>query len=191
MTSALSVQLDGRVSAALAAGRFGEVAALVADGELAPDLSMVGLLASLDPRCLDEEGRVDLIRAWERVAAMVAGQQQVALVAVAEATEGRWLAEEEARHEVGAALRLSPATAGERTWVATCLARRLPAALAALRAGDIFYLQAAHLVSAVRELTDEAATKVEARVLARAADQTLAEFKRSVTRAVEPVKFSV
>jgi hypothetical protein len=184
MTSVVSAQLDGRVSAALATGRWGDVVALVADGELGPDLSVLGLLASLDPHLLEDEARVDLLRAWERVAAMVAGQQQAALVAVAEATEGRWLAEEEARHEVGAALRLSPAAAGERTWVATSLARRLPAALAALRAGDISYLQAAHLVSAVREVSDQAATEVETRVLVKAADQTLSEFKRSVARAV-------
>ena len=103
---------------------------------------------------------------------------------MADATEGRGLAEDQARHEIGAALRLSPSTAGERTWVATSLRRRLPAALAALQAGDIGYLQAAHLVAAVRELDDTAAAAVEARVLVRAPDQTLSEFKRSVGRAV-------
>ena len=184
MASVVSVQLDGRVAAALAAGRWDQVVALVADGELAPDLSMVGLLASVDPAALDGDGRVDLVRAWERVASMVAGRQQAALVAVAEATQGRWLAEEQARHEVGAALRLSPATAGERTWVAVSLRRRLPAALAALQAGEVSYLQAAHLVAAVRELPDEATSRVETRVLHKAAEQTLAEFKRTVRRAV-------
>ena len=115
---------------------------------------------------------------------MLDGAQQRALCAVADATEGRGLAEEQARHEVGAALRLSPPTAGERTWVATSLRRRLPATLAALEAGDIVYLQAAHLVSAVRELDDAAASAVEARVLGRAAEQTVSEFRRSVARAV-------
>ena len=56
-----------------------------------------------------------------------------------------------------------------------------------MKAGDIAYLQAAHLVSAVRELDDDAASAVEARVLGRALDQTLAEFKRSVARAVMAV----
>ena len=184
MSSMVSMQLDGRVAGALAAGRWGEVVGLVADGELAPDLSMVGLLGSVDPHRLDGDGRVDLVRALERCRAMLDGAQQAALAAVADATEGRWLAEEQARHEVGAALRLSPATAGERTWVATSLRRRLPAALAALRAGDISYLQAAHLVAAVRELPEAAATAVEARVLAKAGEQTLSEFKRAVARAV-------
>jgi Domain of unknown function (DUF222) len=184
MTSAVSVQLDGRVAGALAAGRWGEVVALVADGELAPDLSVVALLASVDPQLLDGDGRVDLIRALERCRAMLDGLQQSALVAVAEATEGRGLAEEQARHEVGAALRLSPGTAGERTWVATSLRRRLPAALSALQAGEISYLQAAHLVASVRELDDTAVGTVESRVLTRAPDQSLSEFKRAVRRAV-------
>ena len=167
-------------------GLGSEMVRLFADGPA--DLAAVGWLGRVDPQALDDAGRVDLIRAWERVAAMVAGRQQAALVAVAEATEavtgGRWQAEEEARHEVAAALRLSPGTAGERTWVATSLARRLSASLVALRAGDITYLQAAHLASAVRELPDELATRVETRALTKAGDQTLAEFKRTVRRAV-------
>ena len=155
---------------------------LVADGPA--DLAAVGWLAKIDPQLLDDADRVELIRAWERVRAMLDGAQQRALCAVADATEGRGLAEQDARHEVGAALRLSPPTAGERTWVATSLRRRLPATLAALEAGDIAYLQAAHLVSAVRELDDTAASAVEARVLGRAAEQTVSEFRRSVARAV-------
>ena len=48
----------------------------------------------------------------------------------------------------------------------------------------IGYLQAAHLVAAVRELDDTAAAAVEARVLGRAPEQTVSEFRRSVARAV-------
>ena len=163
-------------------GLGAEMVRLVADGPA--DLAAVAWLERIDPHLLDDADRVELIRAWERCRAMLDGAQQRALCAVADATEGRGLAEEQARHEVGAALRLSPPTAGERTWVATSLRRRLPATLAALEAGDIAYLQAAHLVSAVRELDDDAASAVEARVLGRAPEQTLAEFKRSVARAV-------
>ncbi len=180
MTSMVSVQLDGRVAGALAADRWDQVVALVADGELAPDLSMVGLLASVDPHALDGDGRVDLIRAWDRVEAMVAGRKLAAVAAVIDATEGAGRPAEEARFEIGAALRLSPTTAGDRTMVALELRDRLPAALAALRAGDICYLQAAHLAGAVRELPDQEATAVQARVLGRAPEQTLAEFKRAV-----------
>ena len=145
---------------------------------------MVGCWPTIDPHVLDDADRVELIRAWERCRAMLDGAQQRALCAVADATEGRGLAEEEARHEVGAALRLSPPTAGERTWVATSLRRRLPATLAALEAGDIVYLQAAHLVVGGPRARRRRRGPVEARVLVRAPEQTVAEFRRSVARAV-------
>ena len=91
-------------------GLGAEMVRLVADGPA--DLAAVAWLARVDPHTLDGDARVDLIRAWERCRAMLDGAQQRALCAVADATEGRGLAEEEARHEVGAALRLSPSTAG-------------------------------------------------------------------------------
>ncbi len=53
-----------------------------------------------------------------------------------------------------------------------------------MQAGDISYLQAAHLAEAVRDLPDQEVTTVQARVLGRAGDQTLSEFKRAVKRAV-------
>jgi hypothetical protein len=186
MTSVVAVEsADMGLLSLFADGGSAAVVAGIAEGGVPVRLgAAVGLLESVDPHGLDGDARVDLIRAWERCRAMLDGMQQAALAAVADATEGRGLAEELARHEVGAALRLSAATAGERTWVAVSLRRRLPAALAALRAGDISYLQATHLVEAVRELPDDLATAVQARVLARAADQTLAEFKRTVRGAV-------
>ena len=85
---------------------------------------------------------------------MLAGLQQVALAAVAAATAGCGLAGEDARHEVGAALRLSPAVAAERALVAGELTGRLPGTLAALRAGELSYRQAARLAEAVRDLPD-------------------------------------
>ena len=48
---------------------------------------LAGCLAGLDPDVLDGETRVDLIRAWQRMAAWVDAQQQVALAAVVAATE--------------------------------------------------------------------------------------------------------
>ncbi|HTE73462.1 MAG TPA: hypothetical protein VK640_09720, partial [Actinomycetes bacterium] len=59
-------------------------------------------LAGIDPQLLDGAARVDLIRSWERVLAMVAGEQQRALASVAEATASFGLPGIEARHEVAA-----------------------------------------------------------------------------------------
>jgi hypothetical protein len=127
---------------------------------------------------------VELIEAFERVKARVDGLQQAALAAVVEATEAVGLDGDLARHEVGAALRLSPVTAHRRTRVAAELARRLPATLGELVAGRIGYLQAAQLAEAVTDLPDRVAVAVEARVLPRAAGQTVAETRRATARAV-------
>ena len=144
-------------------------------------------LAGIDPAGLDAAARVDLIQALERVRAQVEGLQQRALASVIEATQDAGLDGEEARHEVGAALRLSPVTAYARTRVAAVLVDRLPGILAALEAGEICYLQAkvvAEATDALPDLPAETVAAIEARVLAVAPDQTVAETKRTVARAV-------
>ncbi len=171
-----------RVEARLGARLTERFVALAA--EKAVDLADLPRLAAVDPASLSHGGRVELIEAFERVKAVIDGLQQAALAAVVEATEAVGLDGDLARHEVGAALRLSPVTAHRRTRVAADLVRRLPATLAELSAGRIGYLQAAHLAEAVADLPDEVASAVQARVLARAPGQTVAETRRATARAV-------
>ena len=156
-------------------------------GEQLGLVEAVTALAGIDPQALDGAGRVDLIRGWERVAAMVAGEQQLALASVAEATSAFGLRGMEARHEVGAALRLAPGTAAERTEVSLALTERLGDTLAALRRGDVSWRQAADLATGVRDLPDPLAAKVQARVLPPMAGRTAAESRRAVQAAVVTV----
>lgn len=149
--------------------------------------SVLPLLAAIDPSTLDPATRVDLVRGFERVKAMVEGLQQSALAAVVDATEALGLDGEQARHEVGAALRLAPVTAAERTRVAAELRDRLPDTLAALCRGDISWRQAAHLAEGVRDLSDDLAAAVQARVLPRMEAQTPAETRRAVRDVVVAV----
>jgi len=158
-----------------------------ADGEQIGLVAAVQLLSAVDPRVLDGAARVDLIRGWERVLAMAAGEQQVALAAVADATMGFGLTGMDARHEVGAALRLAPGTAAERTEVALALTGRLADTLAAVRRGEVSWRQAADLAVAVRDLPDDLAARVQARVLPRMGARTAAESRRAVQDAVVAV----
>jgi hypothetical protein len=143
-------------------------------------------LALVDPDELADELRVPLIQAWERADSWLQARKQRALAAVVEATTRTNSSRDgdHARFEIGAALRLSPNTAADRTWVADRLTNRLPATLAALEAGDISYWQAHTLVHAVAELPDDVAAAVEATVLGRAPEQSLADTKRTIARAV-------
>ncbi|HET9944352.1 MAG TPA: DUF222 domain-containing protein, partial [Actinomycetes bacterium] len=133
---------------------------------------------------LDGEALIDLLRVWERLEAMVSGRKQLALAAVVDATTDLGLQAEEARHEVGAALRLAPVTASDRTRVAVELRDRLPATLTLLCRGEIGWRQAANVADGVRDLPDDVALAVEARVLDRMPHQTAAETRRSVADAV-------
>jgi hypothetical protein len=154
------------------------------DGAPTDPVAAHALLARLDPQTLDGEARVDLIQAFEKVAAMLAGGQQLALAAVVDATTAGGWEGDAARHEVGAALRLAPCTAAQRTWVAKQLRDRFPATLAALRTGEIGYRQAASLVDGTADLQRELAARVEARLLPRMTQQTDAETRRAVRDAV-------
>ncbi len=186
----LAASLDAELGllGLLGAGGSAGLVAGVADPGLPVPLGLAtGLLSEVDPYALDGDARVDLVRAWERVAAVVAAGQQRALAAVAEATEGLGRPAEEARHEVGAALRLCPGTAAGRLEVARELVGRLPAVQAALAGGAIGYLQAAAIAAGVRDLPDALAVAVAGRVLRTAPDQTVSETKRSVARAVATV----
>jgi hypothetical protein len=162
----------------------GVAAGADADGQPIGLVEAVTVLAEVDPHALDGAGRVDLIRGWERVLAMAAGEQQLALASVAEATVAFGLRGIEARHEVGAALRLAPGTAAERTEVALALTERLGDTLATLRRGDVSWRQAADLATGVRDLPDALAAEVQARVLPRMPDRTAAESRRAVQSAV-------
>ena len=94
-------------------------------------------------------------------------------------SQDRWV-----REEVGCALRLSGLTAQRRLAIAQTLTGVLAETGQALHRGRIGYLHAMTLAEAVYPLDAETAAAVQARVLPRAGGQTLAEFKRSVRRAV-------
>lgn len=149
-----------------------------------PCAAVADVLAFVDPMQLPGDVRVDLIKAWERVAAWVSAGQQAALAAVVEATEDACLPGHLARHEVGAALRLSPGTAYDRCQRARQLTGRLDATLALLATGAISVGQAWAIADAVENLDDEVAAEVQARVLRRATAQTNAQTRQAIRRAV-------
>jgi hypothetical protein len=165
-----------------------QAAAWLAADRPGPDA--VAAISMLDPALLSHAGRVDLLVALERQQAWLAARQQRVLAAMADhpqdaadpadRTGASWV-----REDVACALRLSGVTAQSRLHTATDLAHRLPRTLRLLDHGAISYLHARALTDAVTALDPKTATEVETRVLAKAGEQTLANFKRSLTRAVQ------
>jgi hypothetical protein len=157
---------------------------------LAMDGSIETLLAA-DPCVLSHDERLDLLVALDRLAGRVAARTQRVLAAVhtdpppmLPGTPDRVRDKRFVREELSCLLRLSPGVAGSRLHQAADLVSRLPGTLAGLEAGRFSYWHARALLEATSGLDPVVAGKVEARVLARAGEQTLANFRRSVERAV-------
>jgi hypothetical protein len=166
--------------------RAGEVsdvvkAALLGFTSVRPGLLGIAELGSTDFAALTATERVDALIVLEQQRAWLDGLQQqlLAEVAVHDTSKEKW-----AKEEVAAALGLAPVTAGSRLKNAEQLVTRLPATLDALLAGRIKGMQATAITEASYILADQLLPAFEDRVLTRAPEQTLAQLKQSLRRAV-------
>ncbi len=164
-----------------------------------PGPDVITALASIDVRTLAGPAKVDLLTAVERQAAWLCALAQPVLAEVGNAVEAEVraslttgdppsIAERAAHAEIGAALRLSDTTAGNRLAVARALTTELPAVQQALAGGDIPLWHANAIVEATYPLSPEKARMVADRVLPRARKQTLSQLRRSLNRAVIAVE---
>ena len=146
-----------------------------------PQAVLVEALDELRPSVLSADGRIDALIAVERHIAMLQARSAELLAAIeaGDSTADGW-----ARESVAAALRVPPASMKTRMSVASDLAQRLPATLELLRTGQISQRHAFDLAEATRALPAESVAVVEARVLERAPEQTAAQFRASIKRAV-------
>jgi hypothetical protein len=120
----------------------------------------------------------------ERVAAAMQAAQLSAIAELDALWAGGPLADFVA-DEVGLALRISPAAAQDRLHLARTLTGRLPDTLAALGRGDIDLYKARAIAEACARLDDDAVVAaVQARVLPRAGQQSGAQLKQALRRAV-------
>ncbi len=159
--------------------------------EAAPGPHLLTWLAAVEPRTVSRSARVDLLIAYERMAAWVAAGQARVLACLDHPADPADPAERMAagggddwtREEVACALRLSAGAAQRRLDVARALDTRLPATRQALEEGRVSHAHAVVLAEATDRLTADGAAVVEARVLARAESQTPAELRRAARRA--------
>lgn len=150
--------------------------------ELPPGPESLAMLCSLDAEALTAAERVLVLQAWERQHAWLSARLQAATVAVAgpePVTADDW-----AQDEVAAALRLSSRSAQNRVHLARTLTEELPGLTKLLHAGEVSFRHALAAVELCAGLPHEAVAAVEKRVLPKAADQSIALFRRSLRRAV-------
>ena len=153
--------------------------------EFEPSGLLTDLVSSVDLDGVDADDALETAAAWERLIAHAQAQQFRALARFAALREGTEL-EEFAEDELAPVLHLSRSAAGARLELATRLSTRLPDTLAALASGAID-LPRARAISEATEVLDDTATAtaaVQARVLPKAAQQTVGELRAALSRAV-------
>ena len=145
-----------------------------------------------DTAWLDDTTLIEAIVGFDRVASWAAARQARLLAELARRRPRDPVPNQDrtsvgstfAPDEVGVALHLSRGTAAARIGMAQRLLKVLPDTHAAWEAGRIDLLKARAIDDATTVLSDEKAGEVEARVLPRAPEQTLAQLKAALARAV-------
>ena len=160
-----------------------------------PGVEILAALEGLDPAAVagwSADDRLYLVQAWERAGAWVAARGAAALagfVGPVPITEAQVETDRVVSEDVRLALRLSITGTVQRIAEARALRFMLPGTAALLAEGHVTARHVGRIVEQITdaELTGEQAAQVEARVLPRASDQSVAEFTRSLTRAVAAV----
>ena len=158
-------------------------------GWLALDLDVV----TADPARMPDESLVEAIVGFDRLASWAAARQARLLDEFARRRptdraphSARWacVGSEYAPDEVGVALRLSRGSACARIGMARRLLETLPDTHALWESGLIDTAKARAIDDATVVLSDEHAATVQAAVLPKAPEQTLAQLKAALARAV-------
>jgi Domain of unknown function (DUF222) len=189
-------QGEDAVAAAMSgAGSSVSLADLAGHALIDPGPALAGWLSCAPSADLDDAGLVTSITAWRKVTSWAQAQE---LTAVAELAERRGrghqvasgqdrvqkLEAEFAPSEVALALTLTEGGAEYWMDLAVSMTRRLPATVAALRAGRIDLARAKLIETFTAGLDDELTGQVERRVLGNAEHQTTGQLRASLQRAV-------
>ena len=148
-----------------------------------PSGLLTDLLAGVDVDGLDADDALETAAAWDHLIAHAQAQQFRALARFAGLRAGTDL-DEFGTDEVAPVLHLSRGAADARLHLATRLSTQLPETLAALQSGKIDLPKARAISEATEVLDGPATAAVQARVLAKAPQQTVGELRAALSRAV-------
>ena len=150
--------------------------------------------STADPARLSDAALIDTVIGFDRIASWASARQARLLAEFARRRPGDHplaarcdtpsRASEFAPDEIGLALRLSRTTAANRLVMAEVLIADLPGTLAAWQAGTIDSLKARAITETSYLLPGELRGALEARVLPRAGQQTIAQLRAALARAV-------
>jgi hypothetical protein len=138
----------------------------------------------VDPTRLDHDSRIELLERLEQFRSAIDALQQATLAELAREGDAEYRTREWVREEVGAVLSIAPTTAGGRLHDAVTLTARLPLTLDRLADGSIRFWHAKVLIEACAGLDDALVARLEQKVIAKAADETIGEFRQRVKKAL-------
>lgn len=167
---------------------------------IAPGPELAAILAAVIPSDIDDDYELlENVAAWDRLKSWVDAGQLAAIAEFARRPMSMGESPDVARakhgplgslrrsnpdDEIGARLSISSGSAGYRLGLALQLAGPLTSTAAALAGGEIDVQKAASIADGCRYLDPATAIEVEAIALARAGDQTNAQLKKVVRKAV-------
>lgn len=147
-----------------------------------PGAALAAMLDAIDPHVLTHDSRLTMVELYERCDAAAAARRQHVLTAFGYGDDPA--GDHDTRAELVPLLRVSEGTVHSRLTVADASTRMFTATLDLLAAGAITYLHLRAVVDETQVLSPDLAHAVEARVLPKAPQQSLSEFRDSVRRAV-------
>ncbi|HEX3489427.1 MAG TPA: DUF222 domain-containing protein [Streptosporangiaceae bacterium] len=182
-------------AAALDQGTARDVTGAVAD-QLPAGPGLAAWISSADPRAVPEFDLPGLASAYRRVAAWAQAGELAAVAEMASQAavrDDRVRVDDDGRPDqvtpaaastVGLELVMSHPTAMDWTHLAVTLRWKLPATLAALRAGTIDLYRARLIAEATGPLDDVTARAVESKIILSAGDWTSGQLRAALRRAV-------
>ena len=143
------------------------------------------LRLDVDPARLSHDERIELLERLEQYRSSIDATQQLTLAELAREGDAEYRTREWVREEVAAVLSIAPVTAGGRLHDATTLTTRLPATMDRLVDGSIRFWHAKVLIEACTGLDDKLVAKLERKVIAHAADESIGDFRARVKRTLK------
>jgi hypothetical protein len=150
--------------------------------------------STTDPAVLSDAALIDTVIGFDRITSWASARQATLLAEFARRrpkddslitrSDRPSACSEFAADEIGLALHLSRTTAANRLAMAETLVADLPGTLAAWKAGRIDSLKARAITETIYLLTPELRDVLETRVLLRAGQQTIAQLRAALARAV-------
>ena len=144
----------------------------------------VDLRLDVDPARLSHDERIAFLERLEEFRSSIDAAQQVTLAELARENDAEDRSKQWVREELAGIFSVAPTTAGCRMHDAVTLTTRLPKTMDRLVDGSIRFWHAKVLVEACQQLDDDTVAKLENKVIAKAPEQSIGEFRTTVRKAV-------